>query len=229
MRVTTGSARGRKLLMVPGDKTRPITDRAKQALFSILGDSIVDASVLDLFGGTGSVGIEALSRGAAFAQFVDLNRKAVDTINANLRHCRLDASARVTQGDSFAWLERYHGDAFDFAYVAPPQYQDLWRKALTLLDGRPELLAEGATVVVQIHPREDAPVELHFLEEFDRRKYGSVMLLFYASIAEMDALRAQVGESEAAESEVGKSGVGKSGVGKSEVAELEVGELTDNN
>lgn len=189
MRVTTGLAKGRKLLMTPGDTTRPITDRAKQALFSILGDSIVGARVLDLFGGTGSVGIEALSRGADFAQFVDLNRKAVETIRANLMHCRLEANAQVTQGDSFRWLESYAGDPFDFVYIAPPQYQGLWSKALLLVDGRPELLGEDVTVVVQIHPRESTPIELTYLEEFDRRAYGSVTLIFYASAAELQALR----------------------------------------
>lgn len=189
MRVTTGSAKGRKLQMTPGDKTRPITDRAKQALYSILGASIEGARVLDLFGGTGAVGIEALSRGADSAQFVELDRKAVETIRANLRHCKLEANAQVTQGDSFTWLERYAGEPFDFVYIAPPQYQGLWRRALLLVDGRPEILSDDATVVVQIHPRESAPVELDYLVEFDRRTYGSVQMIFYASAAEIDALR----------------------------------------
>jgi 16S rRNA (guanine(966)-N(2))-methyltransferase RsmD len=180
MRVITGKAKGRKLQMVPGNDTRPITDRAKTALFNILTDWMDGARVLDLFGGTGAVGIECLSRGAKFAQFVDRNRKAVETIWANLRHCRLDTQAAVTQGDSFLFLEKYHGEPFDLIYVAPPQYQDLWRKALILIDSRPDLLAKEGTVVAQIHPKEDAPVELIQLQEYDRRKYGSVMLIFYA-------------------------------------------------
>jgi 16S rRNA (guanine966-N2)-methyltransferase len=192
VRVTTGSAKGRRLLMVPGDSTRPITDRAKQALFSILGGWVEGGRVLDLFGGTGAVGIEALSRGADFAQFVDINRKAVETINANLRNCHLEEFAQVTQGDSFAWLERYHGEPFDLIYIAPPQYQGWWSKALQIVDSRPDLLVEDATVVVQIHPREDTPLELEYLEEFDRRKYGSVMLLFYASAEELAMVREEI-------------------------------------
>ena len=183
MRVITGKAKGRRLQMVPGDTTRPITDRAKEALFSILGDWIVDARVLDLFGGTGAVGIESLSRGAEFAQFIDQNRKAVETINANLRHCRLETQAGVERADAFQYLQRYRGQPFDLIYVAPPQYQGLWSKALQIIDARPDLLTEYGSVIAQIHPREDAPLALSYLQEYDRRRYGSVLLIFYASAA----------------------------------------------
>jgi 16S rRNA (guanine966-N2)-methyltransferase len=186
MRVITGRAKGRKLISVPGDSTRPITDRAKSALFSILSNWIEGTRVLDLFGGTGAVGIECLSRGATYVHFIDNNRKAVDTIQANLAHCGFSREATVERNDSFAFLERYRGEPFDFIYVAPPQYQDLWRKALQMIDQRPHLTAEYATIVVQIHPVEDKPVELQRLQEYDRRKYGSVMLLFYADAADLD-------------------------------------------
>jgi 16S rRNA (guanine(966)-N(2))-methyltransferase RsmD len=187
MRVIAGSARGHRLQSVPGDSTRPITDRAKEALFSILGDWIAETRVLDLFGGTGAVGIEALSRGASYAQFVERNRKALHTIQANLAHCKVEAQATVTQGDSFAFLESYRGDPFDLIYIAPPQYQGMWHKALTLVDQRPDLLAPFGAVIVQIHPREGEPVELNFLEEYDRRQYGSVLLIFYASSEDLAA------------------------------------------
>lgn len=190
MRVITGRAKGRKLMSVPGDGTRPITDRAKSALFSILSDWIEGTRVLDLFGGTGAVGIECLSRGAAYVHFIDNNRKAVDTIQANLAHCGFGREATVERNDSFTFLERYRGEPFDFIFVAPPQYQDLWRKALQMIDQRPPLTAEYATIVVQIHPVEDKPVELQRLQEYDRRKYGSVMLLFYADVADLEGKEA---------------------------------------
>ena len=185
MRVIAGLAKGRRLQSVPGDSTRPITDRAKEALFSIIGTWIIDTRVLDLFGGTGAVGIEALSRGAAFVQFLDLNRRAVQTIQVNLRHCGFATQGVITQGDSFAFLERYQGEPFDLIYVAPPQYKELWRKALLAIDAKPELLAEYGAVIVQIHPREETPVDLAVLEEYDRRKYGSVQLIFYADRADL--------------------------------------------
>lgn len=183
MRVITGMAKGRKLQMVPGDSTRPITDRAKEALFSILGNWVEGIRVLDLFGGTGAVGIECLSRGAAYAHFLDRNRKAVETIRANLRHCQLESNATVERSDSFAFLESYRGEPFDLIYVAPPQYQGLWSNALLLIDQRSELLSADGDVIVQIHPKEEMPVELASLHEYDRRRYGSVLLLFYASNA----------------------------------------------
>jgi 16S rRNA (guanine(966)-N(2))-methyltransferase RsmD len=187
MRVIAGSARGHKLQSVPGDSTRPITDRAKEALFSILGDWIDETRVLDLFGGTGAVGIEALSRGASFAHFIDRNRKAVQTIHANLAHCKFERQATVLQGDSFAFLESYRGEPFDLIYIAPPQYQGMWHKALAMVDQRSALLAPFGAVIVQIHPREDEAVELTFLEEYDRREYGSVLLIFYASAEDLAA------------------------------------------
>jgi 16S rRNA (guanine966-N2)-methyltransferase len=196
MRVITGRAKGRKLMSVPGDSTRPITDRAKSALFSILSNWIEGTRVLDLFGGTGAVGIECLSRGATYAHFVDNNRKAVDTMQANLAHCGFGREATVERNDSFTFLERYRGEPFDFIFVAPPQYQDLWRKALQMIDERPSLTAEYATIVVQIHPVEDKPVELQRLQEYDRRKYGSVMLLFYADAADLDEKGAGTGPEE---------------------------------
>lgn len=179
MRVITGRAKGRKLQSVPGDTTRPITDRAKEALFSILHDWIEGARVLDLFGGTGSVGIEALSRGAAYAHFVELNPKAIRVLLGNLQTCQLSELAKVERNDSFRFLERYQGEPFDLIFIAPPQYQGFWRKALLLVDARPELLYEDGIVIVQIHPREETPLEMVHLIEFDRRKYGSVQLIFY--------------------------------------------------
>lgn len=171
--------------MVPGEGTRPITDRAKQALFSILGNWIEETRVLDLFAGTGGIGIEALSRGAEHAHFIDLNRKAADTVQANLRHTRLEKQATVERTDSFLFLERYRGKPFHFIYIAPPQYQGLWHKALAMIDQRPELLAKYGVIVAQIHPREETSIQLTNLEEYDRRKYGSVMLIFYANAQDL--------------------------------------------
>ena len=192
MRVIAGKAKGRRLMMVPGDGTRPITDRAKEALFSIMGTWIEGTRVLALFGGTGGVGIESLSRGADFVHFVELNRKAVETIDANLRHCGFEKWAAIERGDSFTYLQRYQGRPYDLIYVAPPQYQGFWLKTLQIVDARPALLAKFGSVIVQIHPREDIPVVLERLEEYDRRRYGSVMLIFYMTtedLAEADEER----------------------------------------
>ena len=179
MRVVAGSARGHKLQPVPGNTTRPITDRAKEALFSILGDWIAEKSVLDLFGGTGAVGIEALSRGAAYVHFIDHNRAAIRTIQKNLVHCKVDARATTAQRDSFAFVNQFGGEPFDLIYIAPPQYQELWSAALTAVDARPQLLTDDGVVIVQLHHREETTIALKNLVKFDRRRYGSVLLIFY--------------------------------------------------
>lgn len=182
LRVISGKARGFKLRSVPGSSTRPITDRVKEALFNILGADVVSAAMLDLFAGTGSVGIEALSRGADFVRFVDIDRLAVSTVRANLEHTGLSERAEVIRSDAFSYLDREPDQSFAYVYIAPPQYQDMWKQALFSLDARPGWLEEDAWVIVQIHPVEYEAQSLSNLVEFDQRKYGSTLLVFYEVI-----------------------------------------------
>ncbi len=180
LRVISGTARGRRLKSVPGDTTRPITDRVKEALFNILGADIYEATLLDLFAGTGAVGIEALSRGAAQVVFNDRHRLAVKTIRENLALTRLETGARVLQSDAFGLLAAPPEQPFDYVYIAPPQYNQLWSRALQVLDANPGWLAPDGWTIVQIDPLEYAPLALNNLEEIDQRRYGSTMLVFYA-------------------------------------------------
>ncbi len=165
---------------VPGDITRPITDRVKEAVFNIFSSDILDCNFLDLFGGTGSVGIEALSRGARSVTFVDLNTAAINIIKANLKTTRLETNTRVHQMDAFRFLESPQNEKFEYIYIAPPQYKEMWIKALQMVDQRLDLLTEDGWVIVQIHPVELTEVNLSNLHEFDRREYGSTLVLFYA-------------------------------------------------
>lgn len=179
LRVIAGSARGLRLADVPGDSTRPITDRAKESLFNILAPHLPGAALMDLFAGTGAVGIEALSRGAAFVQFSDNNRAAVRTIHANLTATRFSEQAEVIQGDAFALLGRRPKRAFDYVYIAPPQYKGMWRKALETLDVNPGWAVADGWVIVQIDPREYEALNLVHFEQFDERKYGNTLLVFF--------------------------------------------------
>lgn len=179
LRVISGSARGRRLKSVPGDTTRPITDRVKESLFNILGPDIAGATLFDVFAGTGSVGIEALSRGAAYVRFNDRHRMAVRTINSNLDITHFKKRANVSQVDAFSLLGSKPERQFDYIFIAPPQYKDMWKRALLCLDKNPEWLAHDAWVIVQIHPVEYESISLPNLVEFDQRKYGSTMLNFY--------------------------------------------------
>ncbi|MCA9875352.1 MAG: 16S rRNA (guanine(966)-N(2))-methyltransferase RsmD [Anaerolineales bacterium] len=180
MRVISGRARGRKLKRVPGDTTRPIMDRVKESLFNILGQDVVGARWLDMFAGTGQVGIEALSRGAAEVVFVDKVRPAIQTIQGNLQITGLRDGATVVQADSFAYLRQQNFAPFDLVYVAPPQYQGLWLEALAILDERPSaFLTPDGVVVVQIDPKERQPLSLNNLLLYDERVYGNTQLLFF--------------------------------------------------
>ena len=178
MRVIAGKAKGRKLQAVPGPGTRPMTDRAKSALFSIMGNDVRDATFLDLFAGTGQVGIEALSRGAARAVLVELHHAALRVIHSNLALTGLAARAEVVRDDVFHYLAT-PSQPFDYIYIAPPQYRGLWIQTLQMLDTLPGWLVGDAWAIVQINPVEYEPVALHNLVLFDQRKYGSVLLCFY--------------------------------------------------
>jgi 16S rRNA (guanine966-N2)-methyltransferase len=178
MRVIAGSAKGIQLQAVPGSGTRPISDRVKEAVFNILADEIVGSRVLDLFAGTGSVGIEALSRGADLAVFVEKHSKAIATIHANLKHTTLEARARVVRTDVFRFLAG-PPQPFDIVYIAPPQYQGLWNKTLWALDAEPAWLDPNGLAVVQVFPKEMEPLPLTNLQVTDQRKYGSTLLCFY--------------------------------------------------
>ena len=186
MRVISGQAKGRKLRAVRGDKTRPITDRVKQSLFDILSHDVVGSHFLDLFAGTGSVGIEALSRGAERAVFVELSAAAVRVIRHNLETTQLAGRARIVRADVFAFLSRPRVDEapFDFVYVAPPQYQGLWANTLAALDAKDSpLMSAESLVIVQIHPKEYTPLPLANLALADQRNYGSTLLCFYEPLA----------------------------------------------
>lgn len=179
MRVISGSAKGRKLAAVPGDSTRPITDRVKESLFDIIGPDIQGARFLDLFAGTGSVGIEALSRGADTAVFIDVNHRAIKTIKGNLNLTQLADHSQVIQADAMTFLDEADRIQYDYIYIAPPQYKGTWLKALKALDKNTGWLSADGWVIVQIHPREYSLPVLDHLEEFDRRKYGSTLLIFF--------------------------------------------------
>lgn len=178
-RVISGKAKGRRLKLVPGDSTRPIMDRVKENLFNILGD-VNGTRWLDMFAGTGQVGIEALSRGAAEAIFVDNTRAAVQTIRDNLDHTRLTAGARVVQSDAFRFLGEWDDGPFDVIYIAPPQYKELWIKAMTTIDAGHFLAGDGMAIV-QIDPREFRELPLASLALADKRRYGNTLLCFYAA------------------------------------------------
>ncbi len=179
LRVISGTARGQRLRSVPGDKTRPITDRVKEALFNIIGSDFVNASLLDLFAGTGAVGIEALSRGAEYVRFVDTQTQAIRTIKANLDQTNLSEKTMVIRQDAFKLLASTPDRAYDYIFIAPPQYKNLWSKSMRLLEQNIGWLDKDGWCIVQIDPIEYQEIRLSNLVVFDQRRYGSTQLVFY--------------------------------------------------
>jgi 16S rRNA (guanine(966)-N(2))-methyltransferase RsmD len=184
--VIGGKVRGFNLLSVPGEGTRPIMSKVKAAIFNIVSPNILGSTWLDLFAGTGSVGIEALSRGASFARFVDNQKGAIKTINANLEHTGLTEQSEVWQKSTFSVLDGIVDKKFDFVYIAPPQFKEIWSKTLKKLDQNPNWLLDESWVIVQIDKVEYEEQTLENLRLFDRRTYGSTELIFYEVADEVE-------------------------------------------
>ncbi len=178
MRVIAGTAKGMKLLSPSSEGTRPISARGKEALFSILQPRLPGSSFLDLFAGTGGAGIEALSRGASTAVFVELTRSVIADLRDNLVKTRLDDRATVISGDAFDYLARTPA-AFDIIFVAPPQWQGLCVRAMLMLDARPRWLADDGVIVTQHDPKEDVRPPLQHFAHYQSRAYGGVHFGFY--------------------------------------------------
>ena len=186
MRVIAGTARGRVLVTPRGTHTRPITDRVKETLFGILADRVIDARVLDLYAGSGSVGIEALSRGAASCDFVEHDRRAVAAIRENLERAGVQAHASVHASDVMRFLERSEDARFELVFLDPPYEDRAIVAPLERLSGR---LAPGATVVLKHHWR--TPVsEPPGLARWRERRFGETTLTFLATTAGADGVEA---------------------------------------
>jgi 16S rRNA (guanine966-N2)-methyltransferase len=150
MRVVAGTAKGRRLRAPAGMRVRPTADHVRQAIFDILGDSVVDARVLDVFAGTGAMGIEALSRGAREAVFVDASREACSIVLSNLEATGLRSAGVIRRADAERWLSRRRVDPFDLVVIDPPYDRGL-RFVAKILE---KLVANGwvarnGTVVVE--------------------------------------------------------------------------------
>ena len=181
-RVIAGSARGLRL-SAPGEATRPMGDRVKQTLFAILDPSIRGARVLDLFAGSGAAGIEALSRGAAAATFVERDRAAVDVIEQNLARTHLAEGAKVIRADALAWLAREERPVhpWDIVLLDPPYAEPaLLVAALERLgDPAAAFVAPGGRVVAKHFWRESPPASAGLLASERERRFGETALTFY--------------------------------------------------
>ena len=174
MRVITGTARGRRLKTPDNYDIRPTTDNVKESVFNIIQFDIEGRQVLDLFAGTGQLGIECLSRGAAGAVFVDRDRDAVSIVKDNLKTCGMKAT--VLQEDSISFLN--HCGKFDVIFIDPPYDSDLYESALKIIN-LVDILSEGGIIICEARREKVLP---EMTEPYRKRKeynYGKVKICIY--------------------------------------------------
>ena len=177
MRVIAGTARGTQLKTPEGMQTRPTIDRVKEALFSIIHFDLPGAKVLDLFGGTGQLGIEALSRGAASATFVDQAEPACRLIKENLRRAKLENGAKVVRGDYMEYLSRCR-EEYDIILLDPPYAEVFLENALKRIV-EIDILRSGGIIVAERPVGKDLPWEFPGFTRSKDYKYGTVLLTLY--------------------------------------------------
>ena len=174
MRVITGIAGGRKLKSPEGEAVRPTTDQVKQAIFNILQFDLEGRRILDLFGGTGQLGIEALSRGAREAVFTDSSRTSIQLIRENLKRCGLEG--KVLQTDALAYLAR--GEKFDVIFIDPPYDGGLYQAVLERINAV-DNLNEGGIIVCEARAGTELPELAPPYEKLREKRYGNVKICLY--------------------------------------------------
>ena len=175
MRVITGIARGKKLITLEGTDVRPTTDMVKEAIFSIVQFEVAGAKVLDLFAGSGQLGIEALSRGASLAVFVDSSSDSVKVTRENLKSTGLAQNSRVVAMDSFAYLSGCK-DEFDIVFIDPPYSKDIINQILPKVV---EKVNENGIIICEHDKKDQLPEEVGDFCRFRTYNYGRIALTTY--------------------------------------------------
>ena len=177
MRVITGTARGRRLKSLEGLETRPTADRVKEGIFNIIQFDLEGRRVLDLFAGTGQMGIEALSRGAASAVFIEQRRDAAGIVRDNLKTTDLSDKGRVVCGDALAFLNSTK-EKFDIIFIDPPYAAKLWENALDAIS-RFDILSNHGIIICESPMAQEMPevAPPHYLHRTYR--YGTVKITTY--------------------------------------------------
>ncbi|MEG2984036.1 MAG: 16S rRNA (guanine(966)-N(2))-methyltransferase RsmD [Peptostreptococcaceae bacterium] len=180
MRVISGKARGLKLNAPKNEDVRPTTDRVKESLFNIINGYIIDGEVLDLFAGTGSLGIECLSRGADKSVFVDVNRSSIDIVKSNIKKARVDQNSEVINLDYKSAIDKLKNTLhkFDIIFMDPPYYENIFIDALKKVEESNILKVDGI-IVVEHDTKQEFPENIGRLVKNKSKKYGNTTLTFY--------------------------------------------------
>ncbi len=199
MRIVGGECRGRKLRSVPGQGTRPTADRVREALFDILGDAVQGARVLDLFAGTGALGLEALSRGAGKAVLVEEDPAAGEVIAANIAALGLSGAELIRREVSSALARlRERGEEFDLVLADPPYRARKAEKLLAGIEGF-AILAPGGVVAVEHSPEAEPALPGRSWRLLRQKRYGRTVLSFYDRVSGNPGPFAELGVPEASD------------------------------
>jgi 16S rRNA (guanine966-N2)-methyltransferase len=180
LRIIAGQCKGRKLISLPGMHTRPTSGRVRESIFSILSSEVPNRHVLDLFAGTGAMGLEALSRGAASACFTDNTQKNLSVIRENIRRCRQEKHCRLFCRDILKnlYFLQAQKERFDLVFIDPPYQQQMAAKVLENLM-HSHALAPDAKIVLEHSRTEKIPENIPDLEMKDQRRYGKSFVSFF--------------------------------------------------
>ena len=180
MRVISGKLRGLKLNTPKNDDVRPTTDRVKESLFNIINSYIMESDVLDLFAGTGSLGIECLSRGANKCVFVDLSKDSLQVVKSNIKKARLEEDSIVINLGYKEAITKLslQNNKFDLIFMDPPYYKDMFVDALSKIQ-ESSILKEDGIIVVEHDSKEELPEKINMLEKMKIKKYGNTTITLY--------------------------------------------------
>ena len=179
IRIIGGELRGRKLVTVPGQQTRPTADRVREAIFNILGGRISNALVLDLFAGTGAMGIEALSRGAESVLFADDDKRALTALEKNVKACSLESRAKIVKWNILRNLNitTAFQHTFNLVFIDPPYNKNLIQPTLSNLH-QSQCMANGACIAIEHSAQEPIPEKEKRFKISDQRRYGKTLVSF---------------------------------------------------
>lgn len=183
MRIISGEFKGKKLASLKGNATRPTSDRVREAVFNILSADVKNAAVLDLFAGTGALGLEALSRGASNAVFIDISASAVNIIQKNAAACKIENRARIMRWDIAKNLNCLQATflPFDLVFMDPPYNQNFMTSALKNLIAA-KVLKNSARIIIEHAAAETIPQDIATLHLTDQRIYGKTLVSFLSVV-----------------------------------------------
>ena len=180
MRVISGKYKGKNLIGFDIDGTRPTMDRVKESLFAMINSHLKESIILDLFAGTGSLGIECLSRGASSAIFVDVSKESINIVKSNIKKARVENESTILNLDFKNAIERLkvQNKKFDIIFMDPPYYKNMFIDALSSIDDA-NLLDDDGIIVVEHDTKDKFEDKIGRLEKHKEKKYGNTTLTFY--------------------------------------------------